>query len=217
MNTAYFSYGQKELEYLKSKDKQLAEAIDRIGMIERSIVPDLFCSLINAIIGQQISTKAQKTIWSRLQDLIKDVCPEELISLNDDELQSIGLSYRKVKYIKNIAHKVQAKELDLHALQLLSDEEVCAELSKLKGVGKWTAEMIMLFSMHRMNILSYGDLAILKGMRMLYHHREIKPEKFVMYWRRYSPYASVVSLYLWAISSGAIPEMKDYAPKKRKK
>ena len=94
---------------------------------------------------------------------------------------------------------------------------MCEELIKLKGIGKWTAEMIMIFSMQRMNILSYGDLAIVRGMRMLYHHREITPEKFNKYWRRYTPYASIVSFYLWAIASGEIPEMKDYAPKKKKK
>ena len=96
----------------------------------------------------------------------------------------------------------------------MTDNEVCAELSKLNGVGLWTAEMIMIFSMQRPNILSYGDLAILRGMRMLYHHREITKPKFKKYWKRYSPYASCASLYLWAVAGGAIPEMKDYASKK---
>ena len=75
--------------------------------------------------------------------------------------------------------------------------------------------MIMIFSMQRMNILSYGDLAILRGMRMLYNHRKITPKLFKKYQKRYSPYASIVSFYLWAIASGEIPDMKDYAPKKK--
>ena len=216
METEYFIYGQAEIDELKSNDKKLAEVIDKIGMIKRGVNPDLFSALINAIVGQQISTKAQKTIWKRMQTALIDINPESILSLSDTELQSLGLSFRKVEYIKNIAEKVHARALDLSKLQFLTDDEVCSELSKLKGIGIWTAEMIMLFSMQRKNILSFGDLAIVRGMRMLYHHREITPEKFAKYKRRYSPNGSLASLYLWAIAGGAIPEMKDYAPQKKK-
>ena len=217
MDNEYFLYGRKELDYLRSKDKKLAAVIDEIGMIERVIIPDVFCALINSVIGQQISTKAHQTIWKRLQEKLETINPTTIIALPDEELQSIGISFKKVGYIKNIAQKVTDNELDINKLQTLNDDEICDELVKLKGIGKWTAEMIMIFSMKRTNILSYGDLAILRGMRMLYHHREITPEKFNKYWRRYSPYASIASFYLWAIASGEIPEMKDYAPKKNKK
>lgn len=216
METEYFIYGQAEIDELKSNDKKLAEVIDKIGMIKRGVNPDLFSALINAIVGQQISTKAQKTIWKRMQTALIDINPESILSLSDTELQSLGLSFRKVEYIKNIAEKVHTRALDLSKLQFLTDDEVCSELSKLKGIGIWTAEMIMLFSMQRKNIVSFGDLAIVRGMRMLYHHREITPEKFAKYKRRYSPNGSVASLYLWAIAGGAIPEMKDYAPQKKK-
>ena len=216
METEYFIYGQAEIDELKSNDKKLAEVIDKIGMIKRGVNPDLFSALINAIVGQQISTKAQKTIWKRMQTALIDINPESILSLSDTELQSLGLSFRKVEYIKNIAEKVHTRALDLSKLQFLTNDEVCSELSKLKGIGIWTAEMIMLFSMQRKNIVSFGDLAIVRGMRMLYHHREITPEKFAKYKRRYSPNGSVASLYLWAIAGGAIPEMKDYAPQKKK-
>lgn len=217
MKVLYFEYGQEEMEYLKSKDKHLAEVIDRIGKIERTVNPDLFSALINAIVGQQISTKAQQTVWKRMYNLLGEITPVSILNRSKEDLQGIGLSFRKVDYIRNIAQKVADKELDLEALHGMNDEDLCAELSNLKGIGKWTAEMIMLFSMQRKNILSYGDLAILRGMRMLYHHREITNEKFQKYWRRYSPYASIASLYLWAIAGGALPEMKDYAPKNKKK
>lgn len=216
MSDKYFNYGQEELDYLKSKDKKLAEVIDKIGHIERAIIPDLFSALVNSIIGQQISNKAHLTIWKRAQEALVEITPKNVLARSDNELQSLGLSFRKVTYIQNIAHAVQSKELDLVKLRTLSDEEVCNELSKLKGVGKWTAEMIMIFSMQRTDILSYGDLAVVKGMRMLYHHRDISEEKFRKYHRRYSPYASIASFYFWAICSGAIPEMKDYAPIKKK-
>lgn len=95
-----------------------------------------------------------------------------------------------------------------------SDDEVINELSELKGIGIWTAEMILLFCMQRPNVFSYGDLAILRGMRMVYHHRKIDRKLFEKYRRRLSPYCSVASLYFWAVAGGAIPEMKDYAPKR---
>ena len=108
---------------------------------------------------------------------------------------------------------MQGGGLDIESLQTKTDAEVCKALSRLDGVGKWTAEMLMLFSMRRQNILSYGDLAILRGMRMLYHHRRITRPLFEKYRRRYSPYGSVAGLYLWAVAGGAIQGMKDYAPK----
>ena len=96
----------------------------------------------------------------------------------------------------------------------LSAEELqkCCELS---GIGRWTAEMILTFSLQRKDIISYSDLAILRGMRMVYHHRRITPQLFTKYKRRYGPYATIASLYLWAVAAGAIPELKDYAPKSK--
>ena len=95
----------------------------------------------------------------------------------------------------------------------MSDQEAIEALSSLNGIGVWTAEMILLFCMQRSDVFSYGDLAILRGLRMVYHHRKIDKKLFEKYRRRFSPYCSVASLYLWAVSGGAIPGMKDYAPK----
>jgi DNA-3-methyladenine glycosylase II len=212
----YFIYGETELEHLKQADVRLAQAIDRIGMIQRKVNPDLFSALIEAIIGQQISTKAHITISKRMHDHLQMITPQRLTEISKETLQSFGLTHRKVEYIKQIAQQVEAGKLNIESLQQLSDEEVCIELSKLNGVGVWTAEMLMTFSMQRPNIISYGDLAIQRGLRMLYHHRNIDKKKFAKYKRRYAPYASIASLYLWEIAGGAIPEMKDYAPKKKK-
>jgi len=217
MTKHYFKYGQEEIEYLKKKDKKLAEAIDQIGAIKREVVPDLFSALVNSIAGQQISTKAHKTIYKRIQNGLGEVTPDTISSCSAGELQGFGLTFRKVGYMQTAAHKVLSGEFDITGLYKMSDSKICAELSKLNGVGLWTAEMLMIFSMQRPDILSYGDLAILRGLRMVYHHREITRQKFKKYQRRYSPYASVASLYLWAVAGGAIPEMKDYAPKKTKR
>lgn len=94
----------------------------------------------------------------------------------------------------------------------MSDEEVIDKLSQLRGIGKWTAEMLLIFSMGRPDVMSWDDLAIHRGLRMLHHHRKITKELFQKYKRRYSPYGSVASLYLWEVSVGILPEMKDYAP-----
>ena len=210
----YFQYGEKETNYLKSKDRKLGEAIDKIGHIKRPVHSDLFASVINSIIGQQISTAAQKTIWKRMTEKLSYMNTETICACSADDIQSFGTTFKKAEYIKSFAEKVQTGEFDLDVLYNEPDEEVIKRLSELKGIGVWTAEMIMTFCMQRPDIVSFGDLAILRGMRMLYHHRKIDKKLFNKYKRRYSPYGTVASLYLWAIAGGAIEGMKDYAPKK---
>lgn len=211
----FFTYGEAEINYLKSKDKLLGQAIDKIGPIQREVHRDLFSSLISSIVGQQISSKAAATIWGRIVAALNTVTPETILNCPIDTLQQCGISFKKASYIRNIAQSVQNGSFNIQALHHKSDDAVCKELVQLNGVGVWTAEMLMLFSMQRPNILSFGDLAILRGMRMLYHHRSINKPLFEKYRRRYSPYGSVASLYLWAIAGGAIEGMKDYAPAKK--
>ena len=148
-----------------------------------------------------------------MQDKIGKVDASGILDAGVDELQSLGMTYRKVEYITDFATKVQNGKFDIEGIYEKSDEEVIEELSTLKGIGRWTAEMILLFCLQRPNVFSYDDLAILRGLRMIYHHRKIDKTLFEKYRRRFSPYCSVASLYLWAVSGGAIPEMKDYAPK----
>ena len=145
------------------------------------------------------------------------VTPEVIDSADAAELQSLGMTFRKAEYIKDFSHKVVSGEFSLDAVWHMSDEEAVEALSSLKGVGVWTAEMILLFCMQRSDILSFGDLAIQRGMRMVYHHRKIDKKLFEKYRRRFSPYCSVASLYLWAVAGGAIPEMRDYKPKTQTK
>lgn len=209
----YFNYGDKEIEYLKGRDKRLGEVIDRIGPIRRRVVPDLFAALVHSIVGQQISTKAQESIWRKIVEKFGDITPDNILAVTPDELQSVGISYRKVDYIRSTAEKIRSGEFDITALTTMSDAEVCKRLASLRGIGVWSVEMLMLFSMQRPDILSFGDLAIHRGLRMIYHHRKIDRRLFEKYRRRFSPYGSVASLYLWAVAGGAIEGMKDYAPK----
>lgn len=200
----YIECSQNAMEYLKSRDKALGLAIDKIGEIHRKKDSDLFSSVINHIIGQQISMKAQETIWNRLHEKLGEINADTLLSITKDELQRVGLTFRKAEYIRDFASKVKSNEFDIEKIKVLEDEMLIKELVKLKGIGVWTAEMIMLFCLDRKDILSYDDLAIKRGLKMLYNHKDIDKKKFNKYKKRYSPYGTVASLYLWAIAGGAM-------------
>lgn len=198
-----FKYGQKEIDYLKGKDKRLARAIDRIGPIEKQLIPDLFTALVNSIVGQQISSKAAETVWNRLVDLIDgDFTPQAILSKSPEQIQKCGMTNRKVFYIQDAAEKIVTGKFNIDELRDLPDKEVKNRLTTLNGIGEWTAEMLMIFSMQRPDILSWGDLGIKKGIMMLYGHKTLDRTRFERYRKRYSPYASVASLYLWEISAG---------------
>ena len=209
----YFNYGETETAYLSRADSRMQAVIDRVGHINRPVDTDLFSSVIHHIIGQQISTKAQATIWQRMQERLGTVDPDHILEAGIPELQTLGMTFRKAEYITDFAERVHSGTFDPEAIRYSSDAEAIAALSALKGIGVWTAEMILLFCMQRPNIFSYDDLAIQRGLRMVYHHRKIDRKLFEKYRRRFSPYCSVASLYLWAVAGGAIPEMRDYKPK----
>lgn len=211
----YFKYGETEISYLKDKDKKMAEVIEQIGFIKREVDTDLFSAVIHHIVGQQISTKAQETIWKRMSDSLGTVNAENILEVEPAQLQSLGMSFRKVEYIRDFADKVHSGAFDLAAVSEMNDQDAIKELSSLKGIGVWTAEMILLFCLQRPDIFSFDDLAIQRGLRMVYHHRKIDRKLFEKYRRRFRPYCSVASLYLWAVAGGAIPGMRDYLPKKK--
>ena len=211
----YFQYGEAETAYLSARDERMAAVIAQAGHIEREVDTDLFSAVVHHIVGQQISTKAQATIWQRMQDALVKVNAETILAAGIPKLQALGMTFRKAEYITDFAEKVHTGAFDLAAVERMSDEDAIEALRALKGIGVWTAEMILLFCMQRPDIFSYDDLAIQRGLRMVYHHREIDRALFEKYRRRFSPYCSVASLYLWAVSGGAIPEMKDYKPKSK--
>ena len=209
----YFAYGETELAYLRQRDKRLCAVIDRIGHIDRVVDTDLFSSVVHHIVGQQISTKAQATIWQRMLGALGEVNAETILAAGVPRLQGLGMTFRKAEYITDFAEKIHSGAFRLDAVEHMSDEDAIRALSSLKGIGVWTAEMILLFCLQRQDIFSYDDLAIQRGLRMVYHHRRIDRQLFEKYRRRFSPYCSVASLYLWAVAGGAIPEMHDYKPK----
>lgn len=204
----HFQYDEKEINYLSTKDKKMQYIINKIGIIKRECDDNLFEAVLHHIIGQQISTFAQTTIWNRIKTKLINITPETILNINDDELQSCGLTYRKVDYIKDFAKKINSGIFNLNEINNMEDEEAISYLSSLKGIGRWTAEMILLFCLQRKNIFSYNDLAIQRGLKKIYHHKKITKDLFEKYRRRFSPYCSVASLYIWHVSGNRCKDIK---------
>ncbi len=201
MEQPIYQYGKTETDALSAADPVLGAAIERIGPIERAVMPDLFEALINAIAGQQISSKALATVWARLCDAVGSVTPNNLLAIGEERLRACGLSGRKVQYMRSVAQAVASGALDIHSLVDKNDEEVIRTLTALPGVGQWTAEMLLIFSLQRPNVLAYDDLGIRRGMCRLYGMDTLKKAQFDVYYARYTPYATVAGLYLWAVAA----------------
>ncbi|MDV0442828.1 DNA-3-methyladenine glycosylase [Methanorbis rubei] len=197
----YFSYGEKEIARLAAEDPVLGAAMDRLGRPDRVIFPDLFSALIRSVVGQQISTKAADTVWNRMQDALgNDITPDVIALAGADEIQQCGMSKRKAGYICGIADAVAAKKVDISTFRKKSDEEIIKELTVLPGVGVWTAEMMLLLSMERPDVLSWNDLGIRRGIMRLYDMPSLSKSEFEILRNRYSPHGSVASIYLWEIA-----------------
>lgn len=196
-----FKYGEPALAHLRRADKKMAAAIDSIGLIERTVIPDMFEALANAMVGQQISTRAHQTVWARLVAQLGAVTPAAIAQASEQTLRACGISGRKASYLKSAADEALSGRLDLTALCALPDDEVVACLTALRGVGVWTAEMLLIFSLERPDVMSFGDFGVRRGLCLLHHHRALPRERFERYRRRYSPYGSAASLYLWEIAA----------------
>lgn len=201
-----FPYSQKELDYLAERDALLGGVICAVGFIERTVEEDVFSAVVHHIIGQQISMRAQETVWRRLQELLGEVTPDTLADADTEAVKSCGMTYRKADYIRDFAQKVRSGAFDVEALRAMEDGEAVKALSALRGVGEWTAEMLLLFCLCRPDVLSYGDLGIRRGMMKLYGWDTMTKAQFEECRERYSPYGSVASFYLWAVNGGALSD-----------
>lgn len=158
----------------------------------------LFESLIESVISQQLSVKASDTIFGRFKALFKTKTfpkPQEVLTMEDETLRSAGISYGKISYIKAIAKAFEGKQLDHNKLAQLSDEEVIVELTKIKGIGRWTAEMTLIFTLNRPDIFSLGDLGLRNAITKLYGITDKK--EMLALSERWKPHRSTASWYLW--------------------
>lgn len=198
----FFAYGKKELTYLKKRDKALGKFIAARGIIEREVEPNTFFALIQHIVAQQINGKTAQKIFERVCALCENALTEQaILSLDKAQLQACGMSERKAQNMQAAAQFFLEKNMTSLYLAEKSDEEIIQELTQLQGVGVWTVEMLLLFSLQRKNILSYGDFGIKKGICLLHGLEKIDKRTFMAFKEQYSPYASVASLYLWEIAN----------------
>lgn len=156
--------------------------------------PFYFTALCEDIIGQQLSGKAADSIFARFINLFpkKIITPERLLKLTDQQIREVGTSWAKVRSLKDLALQVKTKKIKLETLDQLDDEAAMAELIKVKGVGPWTAEMFLIFTLKRPDVFSFGDLGLNKAIRNLYGKRKIE-----MVVKRWTPYKSFGALALW--------------------
>lgn len=198
-----FKYSGKTLDYLTERDPVLGNAIVQIGRVERRVTTDLFEALAENIIGQQISGRAAETVWGRLVALTGGVTPAAVAALEPETLRGCGMSLRKAGYLLSAARAVLDGTLGVHELAGLPDDEVVRRLTALPGVGVWTVQMLMIFSMQRPDVVSFGDLAIRRGIMRLYGLESLSRQEFDRYRARWSPHGSVASFYLWAVADRA--------------
>lgn len=159
----------------------------------------LFDELVESIISQQLSVRVADVIYARVLNLLplKKLDPANLLKVKDEDLRAAGMSYGKIKYLKDLSVKVESGELDLNNLQNLGNEEVIEELTKVKGIGRWTAEMFLMFALARPDVFSHGDLGLKKAIKRIYGFKEYKinmVEEIVIKW---SPYRTIAARILW--------------------
>lgn len=193
------------IAYLKSIDFKLAKVIDTIGILNvNSIEYDSFFFLVREIVGQMISAKVKQVIFDRLLQLCNNnICPENINKLSVEELRNIGLSYSKSEYIINLSELVLSNSIDFERLALLSDDEVLKALTSIKGIGKWTSKMYLLFFLKREDILPYDDMAFLQSYKWLYNTKNVKKESILKRCKKWKPYSSIAARYLYrALDTG---------------
>jgi DNA-3-methyladenine glycosylase II len=187
------------VRHLKSSDPILAAIIERIGPCRMEFGPPEFCSLAEAIVYQQLNGKAAVTIFKRFCDLAGDpVTPEGILKLTEVQMRSVGLSKQKSSYLVDMAQRATRGELNFTRLAEMADEAVIQHLTQVKGVGVWTAQMFLMFTLRRPNILPTGDYGVQVAMKKHYRKRKLpKPEQMEKIARPWEPYRSIACWYLW--------------------
>ena len=181
------------------KDKYISPLIKKWGhcTIKPSKKKDYFINLVDAICSQQLSGKAASTIFNRVRiGLGNEVSPISILKTKDEKLRSCGLSWAKIKYTKGLSQKVKSGGVKIRKLDKLPDEEVIKELVGVKGIGRWTSEMFLMFSLARPDVFPVDDLGIRNGMKKLLK-KELKADKLAKFSLRWKPFRTVASWYIW--------------------
>lgn len=176
---------------------QLLSEMDQFN--SSHLTPDqYFAKLCRNIVGQQLSVKVADVIIKRFEEFVGEIKPESILSHEDQQLRNLGLSWAKIKYVKDLATKTSTQELKLELLPKLENEAVILELTKVKGIGRWTAEMFLIFTLGREDVFSYGDLGLRRAIEKLYNFpKDTKQDLFEPIVEKWKPYRSYASLALW--------------------
>ena len=198
MLSLHYDLDNEKVKYLISTDEKLGKLIRYINKTELIIEEDGFKCIVKYIIGQQISDKARETIWQRVCAIWKNITPEKILEIEDNELKRVGLSERKINYIKILASAVISKDINFCDFKELTNEEIIKKLTALKGIGQWTAEMYLIFSLGRENVLSKGDGTIRRTIQWMYDLEKLPSSEILLkYFSSWTQYATIVSSYLW--------------------
>jgi DNA-3-methyladenine glycosylase II len=180
-------------------DLVMKDLVEKYGELTLDESEDYFVDLARSIVAQQLSVKAASTIWKRVENLLDmEVTAEKFLSVPDELVRQAGVSGNKIKYIKNTAQAVLDKSLDLENIRTLSNDEILRQLTTIKGIGLWTAEMFLIFSLAREDIFSFGDGGLNSAVNMLYGSGAVlTKEEIGVITEKWKPYRSIASLYLW--------------------
>ena len=191
----FWSTAKKEL---RKKDKKLGKIIDTYPSDFLFSKSDPFLTLARSIVGQQISVKAAQSVWDKLILKIENMTPSQIYKAHTNSLKSTGLSRQKVLYLKNLSIAFINKKLSVNSWNMMSDEEIIQELTKIKGIGRWTAEMFLIFNLCRADIFPLDDIGMIKGVCQIYKIKyPIEREKLIKIGNKWKPYRSVATWYLW--------------------
>ncbi len=191
-------FWQKAKKTLSAKDKKLSKIIESYPSDFLFSKSDPFFTLARSIVGQQISVKAAQSVWDRLEIKIKKIKPEIVLKTHSSTLKSIGLSRQKVKYLKNLANAFIEKKIKMNLWNKMSDEEIVQDLIQIKGIGRWTAEMFLIFNLCRADIFPLDDIGMIKGLCKLYDIAYPTERKTIIdIGEKWKPYRSVATWYLW--------------------
>ncbi len=186
--------------HLQKADPVMKTIIRQVGPFTAKTMPDRFLTLVRSIVSQQISGAAARTILGRLDDLVAPdkVNPESLVKHSIDQLRAIGVSRQKASYVLDLAEQVVSGNVNLQSLSRKDNEMVIAELIQVKGIGVWTAQMFLMFSLGRLDVLPVGDLGIQNAIKKQYKPRgELTTKKIVKIAQPWQPYSTVACWYLW--------------------
>ena len=191
-------FWQKAKKVISAKDKKLSKIIKSYPDDFLFSKSDPFFTLARSIVGQQISVKAAQSVWDKLEVKVKKINPKIIIATHSNSLKSVGLSRQKVNYLKNLASAFIEKKIKINMWDKMNDEEIIQDLIQIKGIGRWTAEMFLIFNLCRADIFPLDDIGMIRGLCKLYNiPYPANRESIIKLGEKWKPYRSVATWYLW--------------------